>query len=65
MDTNVIRKENCATKEPVVCVDCGSSDIAAGYFENEGDGFAWREVECQDCHVTWIENFKFIDWEYK
>jgi len=49
-------------KEPSGCPDCKSVNIAAREFE--GEAF-WRKVDCKNCGLTWVEYFKFHDWEYE
>jgi hypothetical protein len=43
-------------KAPNTCPFCRSENISAGHME-AADTEAWRDVQCNDCHMHWTETF--------
>lgn len=44
-------------EDPSKCPKCGSENLAADHFSEEGD--AWRDAWCEDCGHSWVEVYVF------
>lgn len=45
----------------IFCPYCGADGLSAGTILNADDIYSWSIVHCNECHKTWLEEYKLVN----